>query len=204
MESTLKYYQENAEALAERYEGAEVSELQKHLAKTFDLSDKILEIGCGSGRDAAFMHQQGFDVTAVDGASTMIENAVLLHPELVGRIREVILPNGLKSFAEQSFDGIYSIATLMHLDLEEIKVSLGYISKLLTRGGKFYFSVSIARDDVNSDSFDLKGRRFTTLSEKEWEDLCQSAGLSKLSSTYSSDGLGREAIIWLTCIMKKV
>ncbi len=55
MKNTLNYYDTYSINLSSRYEKADVSEVQKLLLKTFKENSKLLEIGCGSGRDASFM-----------------------------------------------------------------------------------------------------------------------------------------------------
>ncbi len=64
-QSTLKYYSDNAAQVAERYESV-VSNLSAHFVDSFSKGGKILDIGCGSGRDLAVLHKLGFDCYGVD------------------------------------------------------------------------------------------------------------------------------------------
>ena len=203
--STLKYYQQNAKALATRYEAADVAQMQTMLTACFAEYSTLLEIGCGSGRDAAFMLSHGYEVTAVDGSREMIESAMKHHPELADRLLEVRLPAGLNSaFTPDSYDGIFSIATLMHLPEDDIWATLTAIATMLRPNGRFFFSVSIARDDVDEFGFDKKGRRFTPLTQEHWLQLCQHCGLREVMTKTSGDGLGRKGIVWLTCIVERI
>ena len=52
---TLDYYNENAEKLAELYETADMSELHSLLLRFLPQRASVMEIGCGSSRDAAFL-----------------------------------------------------------------------------------------------------------------------------------------------------
>jgi len=119
MHKTLSYYENNAKHLFQRYESAKVDNIHSLLLNTFPSKSYLLEIGCGSGRDAAFMHQNGYDVLAIDGSREMIAEARRCHPELVGRLEVVKIPDELH-FESSSFDGVYCIATLMHLDKNAI------------------------------------------------------------------------------------
>ena len=85
-QSTLKYYSENAAQIADRYESV-VSNLTAHFVDAFSKGGKILDIGCGSGRDLAALHQLGFDCYGVDPTPEFVEIAQQTHPELVGRRR---------------------------------------------------------------------------------------------------------------------
>jgi len=200
---TLQFYHQNALDLTERYETADVAAMHAHLLEAFTRSSKLLEIGCGSGRDAAFMVSNGYDVTAVDGSQAMIDAAQELHPELSDSLHVVLLPDGLEEFTE-TYDGIYSVATLMHLDNEQIESSIQHISNLLKTGGTLFFSVSIARDDVDEKGYDAKGRYFNSMSKDAWMAICESHGFKCITTKQSGDGLGRDGITWLTVVAEKV
>lgn len=70
-------------------------------------SEKVLDAGCGVGRDAIFLAKKGFKVTGVDSSSVAIalaKNKVLGLPNLslmVGRIEDL-------DFPDSTFDAAYS------------------------------------------------------------------------------------------------
>ena len=66
MQRTLSYYENNAKYLSQRYESAKVGNIHSLLLSTFPSKSYLLEIGCGSGRDAGFMYQNGYDILAID------------------------------------------------------------------------------------------------------------------------------------------
>ena len=201
-QTTLKYYEKNGKNIAQRYESADVSDLHRVLNASFKSPATLLELGCGSGRDAAFMTKQGFTVTAVDGSAAMIESAVNHHPELSGCLHTLQLPEGLSGIFG-IFDGVFSIAALMHFSRPHIEAILKQVNALLVPKGTFFFSVPIQRDDVRNDEFDAKGRRFTTMTEAKWLDLCKKYGFEPIRSSITEDGLGRKGIAWLNCLTEK-
>ncbi len=202
MHKTLAYYEDNAKHLSQRYESAMVDNIHTLLLKTFPITFDLLEIGCGSGRDASFMYQSGYDILALDGSVEMIAEAKRCHPELSGRMKVVRIPDQL-CFEPSSFDGVYSIATLMHLDKEEIRHTIEKIEMILKPGGKFLFSVSLQRDDVDEEGKDEKGRHFTTMTKLEWVKCCENYRLQLEHSEITGDGLDRSGIVWLTCVISK-
>ncbi len=202
MHKTLSYYENNAKHLSQRYESANVDNIHALLLKTFPSKSYLLEIGCGSGRDAAFMHGNGYDVLAIDGSREMIAEAKRCHPELVGRLEVIKIPDELH-FELSSFDGVYCIATLMHLDKSEIDQTIEKVAMILKAGSKFLFSVSVQRDDLDDHGKDEKGRHFTTMTEFEWIKCCEKYGLQLEHSEITSDGLDRDGIVWLTCVVGK-
>lgn len=201
MKDTLKFYETESKNLALRYETAEVSEVQKLLLRSFDKNSKLLEIGCGSGRDASFMTKNHFDVTAIDGSKNMIEEAKKIHPELIENLFHKTLPNDLKF--NKKFDGIYSIATLMHLSKNDLERTIYEIYDLLNQDGKFLMSVSLFRDDIDNNGFDEKGRFFLVLKFEEWINLLENNCFKILETKTNGDGLGRGGIEWLTLVAQK-
>ena len=199
--NSLNYYEENANSLISRYESADVSEVQQLLLQTFEKNSKLLEIGCGSGRDASFMTKNYFDVTAIDGSKNMIEESKKIHPELSEKLFHKTLPNDLEF--NQTFDGIYSIATLMHLSENDLKNTLSKIYNLLNENGKFLMSVSLFRDDIDENGFDDKGRFFLVLSFENWKNFLENVGFKILNTKTNSDSLGRGGIEWLTLVAQR-
>lgn len=198
---TLNYYEDNSINLSLRYEQADVNEIQKLLLQTFEKNSNILEIGCGSGRDASFMVKNSFDVIAIDGSKNMIEEVKKIHPELSAKLFHKTLPIDLEF--NQKFDGIYSIATLMHLSKIELEKTILKVYDLLNQNGKFLMSVSLFRDDIDKNGFDDKGRFFLVLSFDEWINLLEKIGFKILDTKTNSDGLGRDGIEWLTLVAQK-
>ncbi|RXJ77072.1 methyltransferase [Arcobacter sp. F155] len=199
--NTINYYEENASTLVERYESADVNNVQNLLLKTFDINSKLLEIGCGSGRDTLFMIKSNYNVIAIDGSKNMIEEAKKIHPELKERLFHKILPNDLEF--DNKFDGIYSISTLMHLSKDALRKTLSKVYNLLNQNGKFLMSVSLFRDDIDKDGFDNKGRFFLSLSFEEWIKICEEVGFSIVKTKRNKDGLDRSGIEWLTLVLEK-
>ena len=131
----------------------------------------------------------------------MIEEAKKNHLELSEKLFHKTLPNDLEF--NQTFDGIYSIATLMHLSENDLKNTLSKIYNLLNENGKFLMSVSLFRDDIDENGFDDNGRFFLVLSFENWKNLLENIGFKILDTKTNSDGLGRGGIEWLTLVAQK-
>jgi SAM-dependent methyltransferase len=198
-DTTLAYYTAHWEDLVQRYESADVTELQALLAASFSPGARLLELGCGSGRDAAFMLANGFDVIASDAVQEMIDAAAACHPALAGRLCRICLPLDLTP-SLGPFDGVYAVATLMHLTRPAIQDVFSGIRRVLVPGGRLFFSVPLHRNDVAADELDAKGRRFTAMTRTAWTGICRHTGFDVIALTISSDGLGRESFAWLNCL----
>lgn len=201
MQNTLDYYKNNAKSLAKRYESADVSNIQNLLLEVFPKKSYLLEIGCGSGRDANFMIKNKYKVLGIDASAEMINEAKTIHQLLKNSLQVTIVPNELNF--KNKFDGVYSIATLMHLKKDDIDTTIEKIYDSLKVQGVFLFSVSIQRDDINSNFKDSNGRHFTTINQNTWLSICNEKGFKTIKAMTTSDGLNRDGIVWLTCVMEK-
>lgn len=199
---TLRYYQDNAAELAARYESADVTGLHIQLLGAFEKGSRLLEIGGGSGREAAFLLANGHDVLLSDGARAMLDQAEAIHPELCGRTLLYRCPETIPRPAG-SFAGVYALASLMHLCPQDIEATLVQVAMVLEDGGRLFFSVPFRRDDVDAHDRDSNGRLFTSLSPDQWCALGRKAGLELVSSQQNEDGLGRDGIEWVSMLMSR-
>ena len=177
---TISYYDGDVTELILRYESADMADLHKRLRKAFPTSGKLLELGCGSGRDASYMVGVGYDVMACDASSAMLDAALTCHPELENQLHLSQLPARL-GFADEEFDGAYSIAMLMHFDKEARRSCLEEVYRVLKFGSFFLFSVCLKRPDLDQDGLDSDGRFFAELPENQWKDECLSCGLEAVT-----------------------
>jgi len=201
--TTLEYYQKQALKIAENYEKVDMSSLQRRLQKSFPKGGKLLELGCGSGRDATFLHSNGFDIYVSDASENMLNNAISIHPELKKNYYKLVLPD-IFPFNDNFFDGVYAIAVLMHLKTEDIILTLQEIHRVLKPTSHFFFSVPLERTALDSQNKDDKGRLFNLLSETEWIHLCESTGFKLINTDKNSDSMGRDGILWCSFLFKRI
>ena len=195
---TKRYYNTHAASLVNRYEQAEMSSTHEKMAEFFTPGDRLLECGAGSGRDAVFLLRKGMDITALDSSSEMVSEALRLHPELTDRMEIRQLPEELKIYSPESFDGVFSIATIMHFDHAQITAWLKQVYSILRPGGKIYYSICLARSGLNQAGIDNKGRYFLIKRQDWWIKRTNEAGFNLINTTTNSDGLGRREVLWLT------
>lgn len=196
---TLSYYERNAGRITDGYETVDLTATLSRVCAHLPAGARVLEIGCGSGRDAARLLAEGFDVTAVDGSPAMAQRAGRLHPELAGRIRLVRLPAALP-FADAAFEAVLSFATIMHLPEHDIPGLLAECRRVLTAAGTLAVSVPTARADLDAHGFDPRGRRFTVLDEAGWRARLAAAGFRIREAWGSADAAGRAGVRWYTAV----
>ena len=131
---TKEYYEENAKSFIEDTMSADMSVQYENFLKFMPKKGKILDLGCGSGRDSIHFQNIGYDVLAVDPIDEFLE-----HTKKLG------VKNVLKSTAEEidfenEFDGIWASASLLHVSSKDLNSVLKKCSKALKKNGVFYCS----------------------------------------------------------------
>jgi SAM-dependent methyltransferase/SOS-response transcriptional repressor LexA len=202
---TSAFYAENAARLAGEY--ANVSpEFEAWLSRSFEKAKKILDVGCGTGRDLCFLLRKGKDVYGVDASPEILATAhsMLSAGGLSGRGRlfESELPD-LSRFTDGEFDGILCSAVLMHLPEERIFDAVYALRRVLRAGGTLLVSVPATRNDVDAATRrDRHGRLFGDLPPAKLRLLFERVGFAVRESQTVRDSLGREGIEW--CVIEFV
>ena len=73
--TTLDFYNENATIFIEGTVNVDFTQVQDIFLEYLPDHAKILDFGCGSGRDAKYFLDHGYDVDAVDGSVELCKAA---------------------------------------------------------------------------------------------------------------------------------
>lgn len=167
-------YGENADALFERYESREPAKIHDPWIHLFPKPPaRILDIGSGTGRDAAWFASLGHSVLAVEPTDALRLGAAKLHPEPEIEWLDDILPDLPHVRARgETFDLILMHAVWMHLTAAERISGMAVITGLLAPGGRIAMSL---RHGVVP-----KGRRMFDVSGEETITLAAQNGLTNL------------------------
>lgn len=202
-EKTVSRYDTHARETSARYEAADVSRLHVMLLRHLPpRGASVLELGCGSGRDAAFLEANGYDVAAVDASSGMIAEASRLHPELAGRLScaAVPVPDG-SPLLRCSFDAVFSNAMFMHIPDPELPLVVHQIRRMLRPGGIVIISVSVGRGGL-TDNRDGTGRLFRERQPEELRLVFERVGLAFVTQDEPSDADDRPSLRWVTLVFR--
>ncbi|MBN9335706.1 bifunctional 2-polyprenyl-6-hydroxyphenol methylase/3-demethylubiquinol 3-O-methyltransferase UbiG [Devosia sp.] len=143
-DTTLRFYAKNAETYAQHATTPNGAQLDGFLALV-PAAGKILELGCGNGRDAARMLEPGFDVDATDGTAELAAEA----ERRIGRKVRVLRFEHLDAIA--LYDGIWASASLLHVPAETLVDILTRIRKALRPGGIFTASFKAGTGEGRDD-----------------------------------------------------
>ena len=197
-DSTVDFYNLHAAEQAALYETADMSAMYHRLADILPFHGTILEIGCGSGRDARALADMGFSVVATDASLGMLREAERHAESNFSNLSFIHLPFPIPynhPFLEKKFDLVLSVAVLMHLTPEDRKKTLAQVSQLLKPMGYFYCSFK------NQTGVDKRLYQHIEIAELIAE--CCNVGLKNCLEEFGQDVLGRNAV-WMTMIFQKV
>ena len=116
-----------------------VVKLAKYLeSKKIPFQGKVLDIGCGMGRNANWLAQKGFSVSGVDISQVAVKEASQRAQKL-GLSINYQTADVSKSlpFADTSFDFVIDIVTNQLLSLDDLKSYKEEILRILEPEGKF-------------------------------------------------------------------
>ena len=191
---STSYYDENAEAFFADTVTARADTLYEFFTKQLPAGGRILDAGCGSGRDALAFRQAGFAVTAFDASAQMVRLASR-HAGLA-----VIQMRFEDVDWRERFDGVWACASLLHVPRSDLPVMVGKLVATLVQGGVMFASFKYGTEER-----DHRGRRFTDLDEPGLEALFDGAGLRVIDLFTSNDARpGREHERWVSAVGRKI
>ncbi len=131
---TLDYYNQNVEDFINRTVDADMHYCQDIFIELLEPNAYILDAGCGSGRDSLYFLEQGFKVCAIDGSEEMCKAA----SDYIGKPVECLKFQDISY--EETFDGVWACASLLHVPKQELPDVLRKFYRALKPGGVMYAS----------------------------------------------------------------
>jgi 2-polyprenyl-3-methyl-5-hydroxy-6-metoxy-1,4-benzoquinol methylase len=165
----------------------------KFLPKNTDA--KVLDIGCGSGRDALSLARRGYQVTAIDPSNKMLALAQAKNNHKNILWLNDCLPN-LLALNKNTYDFVLMSAVWMHIDPYEREISLKRISDLLKVGSRLAITLRIGAPDTTRMMYPVSA-----------EELFKQSKKTNLKPIYISretkDSLNRNEVTWKKIVLQK-
>ena len=190
---TIAFYNANADSYYERTISADMDAQYRFFLKYLSTGARILDLGCGSGRDTKYFRDNGYNVTAVDGSEEMCRKAES-YTGINVRCMDFLDLNDREIYA-----GIWASASLLHLAKKDLIRMFAKLRKALTKEGVLYVSFREGTFEGIRD-----GRYYSDLTEGELFNLVNTVGGMKIvTAKRFTEVREDEEIRWISAIIKK-
>jgi SAM-dependent methyltransferase len=204
IQKTIDIYDAVADSFAKQALDHVPLEQRKHFVSLLPKSGKILDVGCGSGRDSSYFSDLGFQVIGVDLSEKLLEIARINDPKttfICADIRHLFFENVL-------FDGLWSCASLLHIKHNEVLETLRSWQRLLKTAGILFIHVKKGEGEIEKEEPSVPGvkRLYSLFSKDQLISYCERSGFTVLSC-YEIMGSKRNSptdSMWIDCFAQKV
>jgi SAM-dependent methyltransferase len=152
--STIAAYDADPAAYAEDWHSQPPPEDLHRLIQKFFQPGLTADIGCGSGREVAWLEANGFPAIGYDASAGLLAEARARYPGL--KLETAALPE-LAAIEDASFDNVLCETVIMHLANEAIAPSVRRLAAILKPGGILYASWRVT---ATADERDRHGRLY--------------------------------------------
>lgn len=151
---TLAAYDAAAATFAEEWHAQPPPEDLHALIRRWFRPGATADIGCGSGREVAWLDANGFPAIGYDASPGLLAEARKRYPR--SQFESAALPE-LYGIADGSFDNVLCETVIMHLDRAAIAPSVRRLLAILKPGGILYMSWRVT---TGADLRDGQGRLY--------------------------------------------
>ena len=199
LKETIDWYDNNADKYSSAVRNIKFNENAKSLLNKIAIKTaRILDAGCGGGRDAATLASLGAHVTGVDISKGLISVAKKLYPEI-----EFVHGSFLElPFLNETFDGVWAHAALVHLEtINDVRNTLKEFRRVLKAKGWVYIYVKeqlgTTKTEIISDTLSNHERFFRYYQKEELKELLAESGFRVEEMVNEEDVHGRAEVKWI-------
>ena len=190
--STIAYYDAHAEEYAERTRYVYMFDIRMQFLKYLDPAGRILDAGCGGGRDTKIFMENGYTVDAFDASAEMCRVA----SEYTG---EDIVCCDFEDFTSRyAYSGIWASASLCHLTEDEFFAFFKKFTNYLSRDGVIYFSMKSGIPD----GYDEDGRWYLGFDDGRLARILKENPELKRAEYWKTDDNLERDITWVNVILQ--
>ncbi|MEE3420939.1 MAG: class I SAM-dependent methyltransferase [Lachnospiraceae bacterium] len=194
MNTTIAYYNEHAQEYIEKSRDLGDQRVEDYFLSLLPHSARILDFGCGSGRDLKYFREHGFRAEGTDGSEEICYRASQYTGTKVRKLRFLDLED------LQSFDGIWARASIMHLRRSELPAVFYRMTNALVDGGIIYASFPYGSFEGTKD-----GCWYTYMDENRIRKIIDSINSLSIEDAWFSRAADPEKAqtTWMNLILRK-
>ena len=194
---TLSHYERGAE---EFWEGTRTHDVTQNYAALLSAIEgsppfRILDLGCGPGRDLAWFRAAGHHVVGVDGSAAFVGMASehagveVLHQDMTAL-----------SLGARRFEGVFANASLFHVPTVALPTLLAELHRALVPRGVLFMS-----NPRGDEEEGFRGDRYGCYRELDgWRRQVEPAGFELVTHYYRPEGRPRAEQPWLAIVFRRV
>ena len=169
-------------------------ETQEKFISKLNKDDKILDFGCGSGRDTKYFLKRGFQVDAIDGSEILCRRA----SEYTGITVKQMLFQELKDVGR--YNGIWACSSILHLPKTHLRTVFEKMLIALKTDGIIYTSFKYGNFEG-----DRNGRYFTDFTIESFQSFIKNLKGVFIEEYWITGDVrvGREEEKWLNLILRR-
>ena len=190
--NTHNYYQTNAKRFFDDTVHLDMENIRQAFLELIPEHGKILDAGCGSGRDTLNFIKNGYEVVAFDFSEEMVK----LASEHTG---QTILNISFEDISfDDEFDGVWASASLLHVPKKSIHTAISNLARSLKRNGILYSSFKYGENEINKNN-----RLFNNYTEFTFKSLVDSIGSLDLIRHWKTEDNRpeRKGEFWLNVLL---
>ena len=195
MDKTIEYYNQNADMFAQGTRLVDFTVVQERFAKMLPAGSRILDFGCGSGRDTKYFLEKGYRVEATYGSSELCK----LASDFTGiEVKEMIFQD---LEARGKYEGIWACSSILHLSKRELLPVIRKMCDALKDNGVIYTSFKYG--DFEGER---NGRYFTDFTEDTFDKFIKVIQELTIEEEWITSDVrpGRGEEKWLNLILRKI
>lgn len=193
-DSTLNYYNQNADTFVKNTVYVDFKETQDKFLSFLKRGDRVLDFGCGSGRDTKYFLEKGMEVDALDGSAELCRFASTYTGITVKQCL-------FEEFTEmEKYAGIWACSSILHLSKDSLKCVMRCMVDALVPGGIIYTSFKYGEFEGERN-----GRYFTDFTLESFRKFAKDIGDIKLKESWITGDVrsGRGEEKWLNVVLEK-
>jgi ubiquinone/menaquinone biosynthesis C-methylase UbiE len=176
---TMQAYDTTSEMYVNQTKSLDMIHERNNFLKRMSPSGRIIDMGCGWGKDARIFSDLGYKVTGIDLSQELLNIARKTSPN-----SEFIQADFSElPYQDQTFEGLWASASLLHAETKgQVPKILNEWHRVLRTNGGVYIAVKkgTGEEDLKDKRYEGVIKHYCYFEENEIKKIVQDAGFKKI------------------------